>query len=110
MIPGSATLLQTSAGAFDQGGRRARPRLAAPRGHGVRDIKLTVGRVVARLQGEATRRGGSIDDVITELAARLPADATAVTRRTLAFASPGDSAAGITTRLDETLAESFGRD
>jgi len=66
--------------------------------------------VVARLQDEATRRGVSIDEVITELAARLPADATPVPRRTLAFVSAGASAAGITTRPDETLAEGFGRD
>lgn len=72
-------------------------------------LDLSAG-VVARLQGEATRRGVSIDEVVAELAARLPADTTRVPRRTLAFLGAGASAAGITTRLDETLTEGFGRD
>lgn len=65
--------------------------------------------VVARLQGEATRRGLSINEVISELAARLPAEPTRAPRRTLAFVSAGASAAGFT-RLEESLAEGFGRD
>jgi hypothetical protein len=78
--------------------------------HGVSVTLDLSAEVVARLQGEATRRGVSIDEVIAELAARLPADATPVPRRTLAFLGAGASAAGITTCLDETLAEGFGRD
>jgi hypothetical protein len=70
--------------------------------------------VLARLRAEAARRGVSIDDVITELAEQLPTDTTSEASlrpgRTLAFVAAGATAAGITTRMEQTLAEGFGRD
>jgi hypothetical protein len=62
-----------------------------------------------RLEAEATRRGVSIDVVIAEFAAGLPSTPTG-TRRKPAFVAVGASARGITDRLDEMLAEGFGRD
>ena len=68
---------------------------------------------LARLQAEATRHGVSIDDVIAELAARLPApkQPTGTAKRKLAFAGIGASTSGRTARdIDAMLAEGFGRD
>lgn len=66
--------------------------------------------VLARLRAAAARRGLSLDELIAELAAQLPADTTAPSQRRLAFVGAGASEAGITTRMDQTLAEGFGRD
>ncbi len=65
-----------------------------------------------RLQAEAARRGISIDDVIAELAAALPDQPASAggSRRRPAFVAVGASEAGITSRIDEILAEGFGRD
>jgi hypothetical protein len=65
---------------------------------------------LARLRAEAARRGMSIDEVIVEFAERLPSDAPVASRRTLAFVGAGASKAGITRRMEATLAEGFGRD
>jgi hypothetical protein len=62
-----------------------------------------------RLEAEATRRGVSIDEVIAELAARLPGEASGPRRRP-AFVAVGASEHGITDRLDEILADGFERD
>jgi ribosomal protein S12 methylthiotransferase accessory factor YcaO len=68
--------------------------------------------VLARLQGEAARRGVPVDQVIAELAAQLPAidSTTTQSRQPLAFVGAGASVAGITPYMDELLAEGFGRD
>jgi hypothetical protein len=62
-----------------------------------------------RLEAEAARRGISIDDVIAELAANLPTGGSGHRHRP-AFVAVGASERGITDRLDETLADGFGRD
>lgn len=67
--------------------------------------------VLAKLTAEATRRGVSIDVVIAELAAQLPADTSAPVKRKLAFIGMGASRSGRGARdADEMLAEGFGRD
>lgn len=63
---------------------------------------------LARLRAEATRRGVSVDDVIAELADQLPAQTTR--RRKLALIGAGASKHGITTTMEQALAEGFGRD
>jgi hypothetical protein len=65
---------------------------------------------LARLRAEASRRGVSIDTVITELADQLPAEQPGTGRRSLAFVAAGASEHGITNRIDELLADGFGRD
>jgi hypothetical protein len=67
---------------------------------------------LAKLTAEAARRGVSIDVVIAELAAQLPAvTAPARGRRKLAFAGIGASTTRHTARdVDEILAEGFGQD
>ena len=64
---------------------------------------------LARLQAEAARRGVSIDVVIAELATQLPAEPQAAKHK-LAFVGIGASKSGITDRIDELLADGFGRD
>lgn len=71
--------------------------------------------VLDRLRAEAARRGVRIDEVIAELADHLPADAKpdaspTAPRHTLAFVAAGVSDAGISPRLDDLLADGFGRD
>lgn len=65
--------------------------------------------VIRRLTAEAERRGTHLADVIADLAAQLP-PADAPTRRKLAFVGVGASSTGITTRMDDLLADGFGRD
>ncbi len=62
-----------------------------------------------RLETEAARRGVSIDDVIAELASALPVESSGP-RRNPAFVGVGASEHGITDRIDEILADGFGRD
>jgi hypothetical protein len=62
-----------------------------------------------RLEAEAARRGASIGVVIGDLAVGLPA-VPAGSRRRPAFVAVGASTHGTTDRLDEILAEGFGRD
>lgn len=61
----------------------------------------------AKLETEAARRGITLDQLVTELAAGLPADAP---RRKLAFVGAGASKSGITHQIDELLADGFGSD
>jgi hypothetical protein len=62
-----------------------------------------------RLEAEAARRGISIDEVIAQLVAKLPVDSSGARRRP-AFVAIGASKHGITDRMNDTLAEGFGRD
>ena len=65
--------------------------------------------VLARLEAEATRRGLSIEAIITELAAQLPSERSGRDRK-LSFVGIGASLSGRTARdADEMLAEGFGR-
>lgn len=64
---------------------------------------------LARLHAEASRRGVSIDEVIAELADQLPARQPETGHRSLAFLGAGASQHGITARIDELLADGFGR-
>ena len=67
--------------------------------------------VLARLQAEASARHTSVEDVVSDMASRLPTPATPTGRRRLAFAAIGESASGKFARdADEMLAEDFGRD
>ena len=65
---------------------------------------------LARLQAEASRRGISIDALIAELADHLPPRRPETDRRSLPFLGAGASRHGITARVDELLADGFGRD
>jgi hypothetical protein len=65
--------------------------------------------VVRRLAAEANRRGKRLSDVIAELTAQLPLP-EAPPRRRLAFVAAGSSGTGITQRMDDLLADGFGRD
>lgn len=62
-----------------------------------------------RLEAEAARRGVSIDDVIAEFAAALAVEPSGP-QRNPAFVGVGASQHGITERIDEKLADGFGRD
>lgn len=66
--------------------------------------------VLARLRAEATRRGVTLDEVVAELAAALPADDT-VDAKKLGFVALGASTDGRSAAdVDEMLAEGFGHD
>lgn len=62
-----------------------------------------------RLEAEAARRGVSIDVVIAELADTLPAQPERGRHR-LAIVGVGASGSGISHRIDDLLADGFGRD
>jgi hypothetical protein len=64
---------------------------------------------VRRLAAEAERRGAPLADVIADLAAQLP-PAEGPARRRLAFVGVGASGTGVTPRMDDLLADGFGRD
>lgn len=65
--------------------------------------------VLQRLEAEATRRGVTIDEVIAELAAGLPAESTERPKR-LSFVGIGASTSGQSARdADEILGDGFGR-
>ncbi len=64
----------------------------------------------ARLNAEANRRGITLDQLIAQLAEKLPAQPTETSRRKLAFVGAGESKAGISHQIDELLADGFGRD
>lgn len=65
--------------------------------------------VVARLRSEAEHRGVTFEQLITELAGALPTrnDDRSVPR--LAFVASGASKSGITDKIDDLLADGFGR-
>lgn len=66
---------------------------------------------LARLQAEAARRGVSVDDLVAELAAQLPAEPNSKERPERSFVGLGSSTSGRSARdADEMLAEGFGRD
>ena len=66
--------------------------------------------LLGRLEAEATCRGLTVEAIITELAAQLPADRSGRDRK-LSFVGIGASLSGRTARdADEMLAEGFGRD
>jgi hypothetical protein len=65
--------------------------------------------LVRRLKAEASRQGVQLAIVIADLAAHLPA-ADRGGKRRLAFVAAGASASGITHRMDDLLADGFGRD
>ena len=66
---------------------------------------------VARLRAEADRRQLSMDAVVEDLAASLPAAMERPTRRRLSFVGMGASSSGRTASdADEMLADGFGRD
>jgi hypothetical protein len=63
----------------------------------------------ARVSAAATARGVSVIEVVEELTATLPASRPApAPRRRLALAGIGATALGITTRIEDDLADGFG--
>lgn len=67
--------------------------------------------VSVRLSAEAARRGVGIDEVIADLSQLLPpGDRSRSSSPKLAFIAAGASKTGITGRIDELLADGFGRD
>lgn len=62
-----------------------------------------------RLKAEANRRGLSVGGLIAELVSELPAQGSGPGRRP-AFVAVGASESGTTDRIEEILAEGFGRD
>ena len=64
--------------------------------------------VRARIAAEAARRGVPVSDVVAELASRLPGETT--DRPVATFVAAGESEHGITDRMDDLLADGFGRD
>ncbi len=66
---------------------------------------------VARLRAEADRRGISVEELVGELAASLPAEGQGPSPRKLRFFALGASTSGRSAAdADEMLAEGFGRD
>ncbi len=65
--------------------------------------------VLDRIGAAAARRHISLADVITELADSLPPVRSESRRATPAFVAAGESSDGITDRIDELLADGFGR-
>ena len=73
-------------------------------------VMLSVSEATAeRLQVAAAARGVSPAEMVDELVAGLP-DASGPIRRRLALAGVGETAHGITSRIEEQLAEGFGLD
>ena len=67
--------------------------------------------VVARLHAEAERRRLSMDAVVEELAASLPAEAREPRHRRLSFIAMGSSTSGRrASEADKMLAEGFGHE
>lgn len=65
--------------------------------------------VLDRIEAEAARRHVSLSDVVTELADSLPPVRSENGRTTPVFVAAGESSIGISNRIDELLAEGFGR-
>jgi hypothetical protein len=63
---------------------------------------------VRRLRAEAGRRGVSVEQLIAELASELPGEGSGPGRRP-ALVGVGASESGTTERIEEILAEGFGR-
>jgi len=65
--------------------------------------------VFDRIEAEAARRHIPPSEVITELADSLPPVRSESGRDAPAFVAAGESGAGISNRIDELLADGFGR-
>lgn len=65
--------------------------------------------VLDRIEAEAARRHVSLSDVVTDLADSLPPVRSESERTAPAFVAAGESGAGISNRIDELLADGFGR-
>jgi hypothetical protein len=65
--------------------------------------------VLDRIEAEASRRHLTATEVVAELADQLPPVRTESDTRTPAFVAAGESSAGISNRIDELLADGFGR-
>jgi len=71
-------------------------------------MAITVEELAERLNAEAARRGVTVDELLDELAQKLPDKRTK--RRQLGFVSLGASKSGRTARdAHEMLAEGFGQ-
>jgi hypothetical protein len=69
------------------------------------DMAITVEELAERLNSEAARRGVTAEELLDEIAKKLPGE-----RRRLGFVSLGKSTSGRTARdVDEMLAEGFGQ-
>ena len=68
-------------------------------------MAMTVEELAERLNSEAARRGVTAEELLDEIAKKLPGE-----RRRLGFVSLGESTSGRTARdVDEVLAEGFGQ-
>jgi hypothetical protein len=71
-------------------------------------MAITVEQLAERLNAEAARRGVTVDELLDELAGKLPDKR--IQRRRLGFVSLGASSSGRAARdADEMLAEGFGQ-
>ena len=66
--------------------------------------------VLRRLRAAAAARGISVEQLAVETLAQVPAESEPATDSKLAFLAAGASAEGISHRIDELLADGFGRD
>lgn len=66
--------------------------------------------VLDRIEAEAARRHVTPSEVVTELVDTLPQVRSDNQRNAPAFVAAGESGAGISNRVDELLADGFGRD
>lgn len=62
-----------------------------------------------RIEAEAARRHVTLSEVVTELVDGLPPVRSDSERPSPVFVAAGESARGITDRIDELLADGFGR-
>lgn len=65
--------------------------------------------VLDRIEAEAARRHVTLSEVVTDLADSLPPVRSENGRTAPAFVAAGESGGGITDRIDELLADGFGR-
>ena len=65
--------------------------------------------VLDRIEAEAARRHVTPSEVITDLAESLPTVRSEDGRPAPAFVAAGESGTGISNRIDELLADGFGR-
>lgn len=65
--------------------------------------------VVARLRSEADRRGLTFDELIIEIAESFTTRTDGEASPRLAFVASGASASGVSDKIDDLLADGFGR-
>lgn len=65
--------------------------------------------VLDRIEAEAARRHVTLAEIVNELADSLPPVRSENRRSAPAFVGAGESGGGITDRIDELLADGFGR-